>query len=514
MKYAYFKNAIQDLEETFISFKGYEIKTYSKIWVLDINKTLNLNFIDLCDEEIKRDILATLMNFAKFNSSSHTCNMGEYVRRYFEYTGEKTFNVRGLLNFKNQFDKSTEYKVAMLRVFLKKLYNLGYVAVDDDVFNLIESWKLTGNTKGAAVLSLDPDEGPFSPIEFEAIITRTNENLAENKITYEQAALIRIFCATGRRPIQISALKVKDFKPSDEFIFDGKPVYLLRIPKAKLRHNSGFRMDFGTVGLRDSIAKIIDQHITLLKKNVEQLIERSLTKEELLELPLFFDMEIARELDWNNSLEFLTKEFIHLSTTNLTNRLKTAVKKLGIRSRETGKPIHITGYRFRYTLGTNAARQKAGIFVIAKLLDHSDTQNVNCYVQVIPEIAKEISQIMDESLIKYANAFQGKVIHDEKAAQEFLLDSNRITCLENENGIGSCGSDNYCNDNAPVACYVCNKFMPWAKAPHHLVLEQLAKEREELINLECSDEIIAIKDRVIIAVKQVINACAEFNSHE
>ncbi len=47
--------------------------------------------------------------------------------------------------------------------------------------------------KGTAVLSLDPDEGPFSPFEFQAIISRTNEYLAENKISYYEAALIRVF---------------------------------------------------------------------------------------------------------------------------------------------------------------------------------------------------------------------------------------------------------------------------------------------------------------------------------
>ena len=191
--------------------------------------------------------------------------------------------------------------------------------------------------------------------------------------------------------------------------------------------------------------------------------------------------------------------------------MRDAVQKLGVRSRETGKPIHITAYRFRYTLGTNAARQKAGVNVIAKLLDHHDTQNAHCYVQSVPEIAQQISSIMDESLRKYADAFQGKVVKDEIEAQSQVKEANRISCVEQDCDVGSCGTHQYCNDYAPIACYLCSKFMPWANAPHYLVLEQLIKERDDLIAMGCSLEVATVNDRTIIAVQQVIDACKEFN---
>jgi len=506
-------NFVQDI---FTSFKGYEFNISDQKWVLDINKTVDITRLWNFEPSIQFDIIQTLVHFARFSSSSHTVNMCEYIGKYWEITNQKTFTLEGILNYKNYYSsKKEEYKVAMLRVFLKKIYDLGYTSVDDTIYDLIDSWRLSGNEKGAAVLSLDPDEGPFSPFEFQAIITRTNEYLADGKLSLYKAALIRVFCSTGRRPIQIASLKVKDLYISRKYQFkDGDNPHVLNIPKAKIRGGSTFRLSFNEVGIRENIAQILFEHIQLLKQKLSKEIKRELSEEELAELPLFYDMSKLIQLNWKNKteiLQILSKEIVHLSTDDLTYKLRQAVRQLGIRSRETGKPIHITAYRFRYTLGTNAARQKAGINVIAKLLDHSDTQNASCYIESVPELAEQISAIMDESLRKYADAFQGKVVKDEIEAQIKVKDANRISCVEQDCSVGSCGTHHYCSDHAPIACYVCNKFMPWAKAPHHLVLTQLIEEREHLVQMGCSLEIVAVNDRIIVAVQQVIAACKEFN---
>ena len=509
-------DSLDKSQNTFTSFKGYQIDIYDHTWVLDINNKIDMSNLSKFSDEVRSDVLNTFINFAKYSSSTHAVEMIRYALKYPDLTGESEFTLKGILEYKKYFnDKKYEYKLAKFRVFLKKLYDLGYSSVDDEVYDLIDSWRLSGNEKGAAVLSLDPDEGPFSPFEFQAIITRTNEYLAENKISYYEAALIRVFCATGRRPIQIAGLKVKDLYETDKYKFkDEKKVHVLNIPKAKIRGASGFRYAFREVGIRESIVQILFEHTRILKQKLSKKIKRELSEQEFAELPLFYDFEKLVNLDWENRheiSEILPKEIIHLPTVELIQILKGAVRKLGIRSRETGKPIHITAYRFRYTLGTNAARQKAGVNVIAKLLDHHDTQNAHCYVQSVPEIAQQISSIMDDSLRKYADAFQGKVVKDEIEAQSQVKEANRISCVEQDCDVGSCGTHQYCNDYAPIACYLCSKFMPWANAPHHLVLEQLIKERDDLITMGCSLEVAAVNDRTIIAVQQVIDACKEFN---
>lgn len=503
-------------QDTFTSFKGYEFNISDQKWVLDINKTVDITRIWNFEPSTQFEIIQTLAYFARFKSSSYTVNICEYIGKYWEVTNQKTFTLEGVMNYKNFYpSKKEEHKVAMLRIFLKKIYNLGYTSVDEKIYDLIDSWRLSGNEKGVAVLSLDPDEGPFSPFEFQAIITRTNEYLADGKLSLYEAALIKIFCATGRRPGQIASLKVKDLYISKKYQFkNGNNPHVLNIPKAKIRDGSFFRFAFNEVGIRENLAQILLEHIQILNQKLSKKIERELSEEELAELPLFYDMNKLSLLNWNNKteiLQILPKEIVHLPIDDLTYKLRQAVRKLGIRARETGKPIHITAYRFRYTLGTNAARQKAGVNVIAKLLDHSDTQNAHCYVQSVPELAQQISAIMDENLRKYADAFQGLIVKDEAEAQLKLTDANRISCVEKDCNVGSCGTHHYCHDHAPIACYLCNKFMPWATAPHHLILDQLIKEREDLINMGCSLEVTAVNDRAIIAVQQVIDACKEFN---
>lgn len=508
-------NINPSFQEEFVSLRGNKINAYDRMWVLDINENAFLKKISMFSEEVRNEILNTFIYYAKYLSSSYTSRTIYYVLKYPEITGETSFTLQGVLKYKFYYNsKRDEPKVAVLRTFLKKMYDLGYASVDNEIYDLLNSWRLSGSEKGIPVLSLDPNNGPFSLFEFQTIITKTNEYLAERKISYYEAALIRVFCSTGRRPIQISSLKVKDFYISNEYKFENMDVYVLNIPRAKIRYNSRFRVSFIEFGIRETVAQIISEHIQVLRETLSSLIGRELSKEELDEIPLFYDMNKLLKLDWKNKekiLGILSNEVVHITVNELTSILNKAVQKLHIHSRDTGKAINSNSYRFRYTLGTNAARQKAGVNVIAKLLDHSDTQNAHIYVQNIPENARQISLIMDESLRLFSMAFQGNIVKNESAAKSQIENPDRIYSVENDCNVGSCGTKQLCSDNVPIACYLCNKFLAWSNAPHYLILDQLIKEREYLISIECSLEIAAINDRVILAVQQVIDTCEDFN---
>ncbi|MDW3171363.1 hypothetical protein R8N48_30920, partial [Vibrio sp. Y184] len=88
----------------------------------------------------------------------------------------------------------------------------------------------------------------------------------------------------------------------------------------------------------------------------------------------------------------------------------------------------------RYTLGSRAAREGAGILTIANLLDHSDTQNVKVYVANAPEHAVHISKIMNQPLARYASAFAGKLVEDEAEANTENAGAARIPCREKTAG--------------------------------------------------------------------------------
>ena len=120
---------------------------------------------------------------------------------------------------------------------------------------------------------------------------------------------------------------------------------------------------------------------------------------------------------------------------------------------------------------------------------------------------------MNQPLARYAAAFAGKVVQDESEANKVNPGATRIPLREKDAEIGSCGTNSFCQDYAPIACYLCPKFMPWQDAPHHLVLQWLMEERERL-KLDTGEDmqIVAINDRAIIAVCQVIKLCEEKNN--
>lgn len=491
-----------------ISFNGYEFDIESDVWVLNRNKELNVAFISEFDSSIQEDIRSTLVYFAENKSAYHAFNVCLAIKNYYDKTGGRSFDEVGLLAYKSIYSKkSEEYRLGVLRVFLKQLYFLEFEAVSDQVFELLSSWRLSGNDKGTAVLSLDPEEGPYSDIEFEAIKSGLDHKYAESVINAEQYSLAQLFAATGRRPIQIASLKIGDARVDSETL--GCSVFMMSIPMAKVR-GRGFRSKFTDFALIESIGQVLSEHIENVKKMAERQIGRALAKDYFDLLPMFpDDLRQLKGLSNDDIKATLSTDVTHRKTSDITSQLRSIIVKLQITSERTGELLKTTGYRFRYTLGTRAAREGAGVLTIATLLDHSDSQNTKVYVANIPEHAATISEIMNGSLMRYASAFQGEVVETEDNVFSSIPGAQRIRTSDSTDNVGSCGTNAMCHDHAPVACYTCPKFKAWRDAPHHLVLKWLLDERERIIDETDDLEIAAIDDRAIYAVTQVMKRCAE-----
>lgn len=98
---------------------------------------------------------------------------------------------------------------------------------------------------------------------------------------------------------------MKDLYVSDKYNFNDKnEVHILNIPRAKVRGASGFRFAFSEVGIRESIAQILFEHIRILEQTLSNAIKRELLKQEVDELPLFYDLEKLTNLDWSNKRKF------------------------------------------------------------------------------------------------------------------------------------------------------------------------------------------------------------------
>ena len=300
---------------TSVSFHGYEFDSESDIWTLSKEHTLNVSFIANYDQSIQDDIRATLIYFAEQRSSAHTSNLLRELKRYL-ITGESSFNELGLISFKSSFEKKDEYRVAVLRVFLKQLFFLGFDAVSEEIMELLNRWNLSGNEKGIAVLSLDPEEGPFSDIEFEAIQTGLVNKYAENKMNDEQYSLAQLFSATGRRAIQISSLKLGDLSIDKALL--PTPTFMLSIPKAKVRGQK-FRTVFTEFGLIESIGQVLLKHKKNVISSVEKIFGRQLTSEEVNLLPFFPNLP-----EFNNLKKSSITDVVLALQTDITH-LKTSV---------------------------------------------------------------------------------------------------------------------------------------------------------------------------------------------
>ncbi|WP_219703975.1 site-specific integrase [Marinomonas lutimaris] len=502
----------QNDESLYVSLRGFEFDFNQDKWVLNRNITINLSFLERFNRPLAVDIRKTFLYFAENYSPKYVQSFAENIKKYMDISELDEFSVLGFQKMKLFLSKAGEPNLATVRTFVRQMQYLGLSGtIDDGIYKLFDQWSLSAGVRGVPVLSLDPENGPFSALEFEAIGMRAAQKFAEGKLSVEGYALISLFKATGRRPDQICSLKVKDFSMSSKHI--GTPIYVVKIPRIK-QGGQLFRSEFKAFGLLNYVGQIVEKHISNTVLSIQASLGRKLTLLERNELPLFVGRNLYNELLekplGSYLLDYLKTEVSHLKTQTLSSRLVSAVSSLGVISERTGQLIKINPYRFRYTIGTRAAIESAGKQVIATLLDHSDTQHTDVYVANVPEYAVEISKIMNQPLARYASAFAGRIIKDESEANEEVFGATRIPLREKDCDVGSCGSSAFCQDYAPIACYLCTKFRPWVGAPHHLVLQWLMEERKSLIDITNKDmTLVSINDRAIVAVCQVIKLCEE-----
>ena len=117
--------------------------------------------------------------------------------------------------------------------FLKKWHEFGYEGINTDVLEVIKELRVKNAEKGKAVRLLCPYEGPLSDLEYEGLYSGLSKEFEEGKISLKEMVIAKLFLATGRRPIQIANLKVKDFVGVT--VIDGNKFDLLRVPKVKQR---------------------------------------------------------------------------------------------------------------------------------------------------------------------------------------------------------------------------------------------------------------------------------------
>ena len=208
----------------------------------------------------------------------------------------------------------------------------------------------------------------------------------------------------------------------------------------------------------------------------------------------------------NFDLSLLNKDIFHYSASSLElhSLRKFCIHQKAI-SERTGEIIHVTARRFRHTRGTNLGRKGVGAAIIAELLDHTDTQNVKVYTENTADTVQYIDRVMGAEMGKLAQAFTGRIISNLNESER----GHDPTSLITNNGIdtiGACGTNDFCITGYET-CYLCPKFRPLVDGPHQQILNKLYEEKKERLKQTKSIDYASSKDRIILAVEYVVQAC-------
>ncbi|WP_276525028.1 site-specific integrase [Erwinia mallotivora] len=277
------------------------------------------------------------------------------------------------------------------------------------------------------------------------------------------------------------------------------------MPRAK--QSSRFRTKFKIFALKEELWSII-------KLLVEETISRfqkeatiNLSENDLAKLPLFPNWEeMLKITNYNDFIFLLDTDKFHIQNKVISIIVKKVVKLERLHSERTGQLLQITPRRFRYTIGTRAAKEGFGELVIAELLDHSDTQNAGVYIKNIPEHVERLDEAVGYQLAPFAQAFAGKLV-DNEADSVRGSDRNSRIRTEEGNPVGNCGDFGFCGANVPIPCYTCIHFQPWVNGPHKEVYESLLSERKRIEQITGDITVTQILDRSIIAVAEVVMKC-------
>ncbi|BCS42441.1 MULTISPECIES: site-specific integrase [Pseudomonas syringae group genomosp. 2] len=486
---------------SFVSKDGHEVDVYASHWRLSKDIGFFLNTLPTwLDDDFKRTFKQVLSIYGETCSAQYTMALYRRFRSYFEATHAlPLFSPESMISYRSQI-ADAEWELSSMRAFIRTWVSLGYPGASADTLKMMEGWRIKGNEKGYAVQSMCPENGPLTDIEMEAIVSGVLDCYAEGRIDLRQTCFAMILAMTGRRPAQIAALKIKD-------LIHVEQRYFINFPRGKQKH-VGWRQSFSKFEVVEDLWMLLQEQLAHVKSVISNLCGGSVQQNLVPELPLF---PAIKHYDMNKDLGVqLAGDFLHARVSEIGYSMSSVKEVIAVISHRTGAYTNINPYRFRYTLGTNLAREGRGEYIIAQALDHSDIQNAGVYVRNIPEIVERIDKAVALQLAPLAQAFQGVLVVDETKARRGGDRSSRI-CSAGGN-VGSCGSYGFCGALAPLACYTCSHFQPWLDGPHEAVLDQLILERDGVYEDTGDLKTASVNDRLILAVSDVVTRCNAMKS--
>ncbi|NNA26928.1 site-specific integrase [Pseudomonas lundensis] len=487
---------------SFFSMDGYEVEISSNYWKLNKDKAFTFDTLpEWLGQDIQSSFRQVLAIYGETSSAAYTQTLFYRLKEYFcSVSASSLFSPASIISYRDQLGKKDDWQLSSIRAFIRSWVSLGYPGIPAETLEMMEKWKIKGNEKGYAVQSMCPESGPLTDIEMQGIVSGVTEGYADGRLSLRDTCYAMILAMTGRRPIQITSLKLKDLIKAE-----GK--YFINFPRAKQKSGS-WRSSFKRFQIVEDLWMLLQSQAKAVRESFNEIVEDPIPALLEDELPLFPG---PRQHEAKNNLEALLEgDELHALLVEVTQTMILVKFVIKVVSERTGGVTHLNPYRFRYTLGTNLAREGRGEYIIAEALDHSDIQNTGVYVKNIPDIVKHIDKAVALALAPIAQAFQGVLVTDETRARRGSDRASRI-CSSNGN-VGTCGSYGFCGALAPIACYTCAHFQPWLDGPHEFVLDQLIGERDNVFASTGDLKIASVNDRLILAVSDVVARCKAVRS--
>lgn len=365
-----------------------------------------------------------------------------------------------------------------LRVFYEWGVARQYPDFDIRFLRILKAIPSTANAKGHHVRFRHTTKGPFSPAEKQLLVQAINAKQGTDR----DRAVVMIHLELGLNPGATARLTNADFvhvKTSHGNF------YQLAAPRMKKR-----------AAHRETKRRPISSGLGQLLQQLQQ----GQSHEPLL--------------SWLSAED---------PQAGINAAMRQFVACAGIVSPRTGEPLQVTARRFRYTLATHLAAEGASKFHIAEILDHTDLQNVDVYVETTPAITDQVATATDAAMMPVVNRFLGKIVNgpEETAVNDTAngaiipADTPHIPLpMLNAGGVGVCGrnvsQDGLCQLFPPLSCYLCPSFVAWRNGPHQALLTNL-EDFIEAYREQADSRISHQLDEIRAAIVEVITRCGVEN---
>lgn len=498
--------------EASFSRDGMAFDPTSLSWRLSRDRVLSLSWVVNClSGEILESYIKVLLFYAETKSAAHTVNINNHFRNFIQFNLKtdnplKLITPDHVINYRSTLSSKHEYYLGVLRGFFNVWLKQGYLGVSPEVSSFFKEIRIKGNEKGKAIQTLCPHEGALSDLEYERLHQALTDAFEVDDISLENYTLIMLSIAMGRRPAQLSDLKISDL--TEVTSSDGLRMFLLRIPRCKQR-GALWREQFRDYALTPELGVLVKSHVQSIERRFTSQVAVQVNTKKLAIFPFWKRVGECENAHADELEMMLAGEDFHRRASSLSHSLKTIIRRLKIYSERTNEFLNVLPIRLRRTLATRAAREGYGKLMIAELLDHTDTQSAAFYIENVPEHLDAINRAVAEQLAPLAQAFAGVLVDREKDAERGDDLTSRVRSNVSYEGVGSCGSYGFCSALAPIACYTCRHFQPWLDAPHEEILDRLIYQRKEIKSRTGDMAMASVNDRTIFAITEVVRLCAK-----